>query len=356
MTKRTTAATLMGAAAALALSAGGAAAQDVTLRMHQFLPGAANVPALVLERWADAVEADSNGRIEIERYHSMALGGTPPELMDQVMDGIADIIWTVNGYTPGRFPRTEVFELPFFVENPRAASAALWTMYEEHMQDDFAGVRQLGMWVHGPGIFHTTDPVNAPADLQGMQIRGGSRTVNDLLTILGAEPVGLPVTGIPEALSRGVINGTTIPWEVAGILRAHELVSNHTEFEGTALYTLTFSFAMNQDVYDSLPEDLQQVIDDNSGINFSVFAGGTQTDADIPTRNLAVERGNTIITVSEDDAQAWAEAAAPIYESWVADMNARGIDGQALIDEARALMAQYDATADDMFNAWASEN
>jgi len=356
MMKKTAMKALLGATTAITLSAGVAAAQDVTLRMHQFLPGAANVPALILERWADAVEADSNGRIAIERYHAMALGGRPPELMDQVLDGIADIVWTVNGYTPGRFPRTEVFELPFFVENPRAASAALWTMYEEHMQDDFAGVHQLGMWVHGPGMFHTNAPVATPEDLQGMKIRGGSRMVNDLLTQLGAEPVGLPVTGIPEALSRGVIDGTTIPWEVAGILHVPELVNNHTEIEGTALYTLTFSFAMNQDVYDSMPADLQQVIDDNSGLNFSVFAGGTQTDADGPVRAAAVERGNNIVTVTADEAQAWVDVAQPIYASWLADMDSQGIDGQALIDEARALMTQYDATADDMFNAWASEN
>ena len=335
MMKKTAMKALLGAVAAIAVSASAAAAQEVTLRMHQFLPGAANVPSLILDRWADAVEADSNGRIKIERYNAMALGGTPPELMDQVLDGIADIIWTVNGYTP---------------------SAALWTMYENEMQQDFAGVRQLGMWVHGPGMIHTSTPVAAPEDLRGMKIRGGSRMVNDLLTQLGAEPVGLPVTGIPEALSRGVIDGTTIPWEVAGILRVQELVSNHTEFQGPALYTLTFSFAMNQDVYDAMPADLQQVIDDNSGLNFSVFAGGTQTAADGPIRAAAVERGNTIITISESDAQVWAEEAQPIYAAWVADMESRGIDGQALIDEARALMAQYDETADDMFDAWASEN
>jgi TRAP-type C4-dicarboxylate transport system substrate-binding protein len=347
---------LLGATAALALTAGAATAQEVTLRMHQFLPGAANVPRDVLERWADAVEADSNGRIEIERYHAMALGGTPPELMDQAMDGIADIIWTVNGYTPGRFPRTEVFELPFFVSNARAASAALWTIYEEQMQDDFAGVHMLGMWVHGLGMFHTSTPVEHPSDLQGMKIRGGSRGVNDLLALVGAEAVGLPVSGVPEALSRGVIDGTTIPWEVTTALRVSELVSNHTEIEGPGLYTLTFSFAMNQDAYDALPEDLQAVIDQNSGINFSVFAGGTQADADGPARQVAVDRGNNIITVDEAGAQEWRDLVIPLYETWVSDMDARGIDGQALIDHARELMAQYEGDADDMFNAWASEN
>ena len=343
MTNRRTILSLLGASAALALTAAGALAQEVTLRMHQFLPAQANVPRLILDVWADNVERDSGGRIRVERYASMALGGTPPELMDQVMDGVADIIWTVNGYTPGRFPRTEVFELPFMVGDARAASAALWQMYEEHMQQDFAGVHMLGMWVHGPGLFHTSLPVRVPADLQGMKIRGGSRVVNDLLGLVGAEAIGLPVSGVPEALSRGVIDGTTIPWEVTTSLRIAELVNNHTEFEGNGLYVLSFSFAMNQDVWDGLPADLQAVIDQNSGLEFSIFAGGTQAEADGPARQLAIDRGNTIITVSEAEAQQWAEVVQPLYATWVADMQGRGIDGQALIDQANALMAAYTA-------------
>lgn len=344
VTNRRTVFTLLGASAALALTAGTALAQDYTLRLHQFLPAQANVPRLVLDVWADAVERDSGGRIRIERHAAMALGGTPPELMDQVMDGVADIIWTVNGYTPGRFPRTEVFELPFFVADARAASAALWQMYDEHMRDDFEGVHMLGMWVHGPGMFHTSRPVRVPSDLQGMKIRGGSRGVNDLLGLVGAEAIGMPVSQVAESLSRGVIDGTTIPWEVTSSLRVPELVSNHTEFGSAAgLYTLTFSFAMNQASYDALPADLQAVIDQNSGLDFSVFAGGTQADADGPARQIAVDRGNNIITVTEDEAAQWAAIVEPLYTRWTEDMTGRGIDGQALIDQARALMAEYEA-------------
>jgi TRAP-type C4-dicarboxylate transport system substrate-binding protein len=316
-------------------------AQEVTLRLHHFLPAQANVPRLVLDVWADRVEAESGGRIRIERYAAMSLGGTPAELMDQAIDGVVDIVWTVNGYTPGRFPRTEVFELPFMVADARAASAALWQMYETHMRDDFEGVHMLAMWVHGPGLFHTSRPVRTPADLQGMKIRGGSRAVNDLLGLVGAEPVGMPVSGVAEALSRGVIDGTTIPWEVTTALRVPELVNNHTEFEGPGLYTLTFSLAMNQAAYDALPEDLRAVIDRNSGLELSVFAGGTQADADGPARQIAVDRGNNIITIPAAEAAQWAELVRPLYDRWVADMAGRGIDGQALIDEARALMAAW---------------
>jgi TRAP-type C4-dicarboxylate transport system substrate-binding protein len=342
MTNRRTFLGVIGGVALAVASGSAALAQDVTLRLHQFLPAQANVPRLILDVWADNVERDSDGRIKVDRFAAMALGGTPPELMDQAIDGIADVVWTVVGYTPGRFPTTEVFELPFMVSDARAASSAYWQMFEKHMKDtEFADLHILGTWVHGPGMFHTKDPVTVPSDLEGMKIRGGSRLVNQLLELVGATPVGMPVPAVSEALSKGVIDGTTIPWEVTGSLKVPELVGNHTEFQGPALYNLTFVLAMNKDTYDGLPADLKDVIDQNSGLEFSIFAGGTQADADGPARQVAVDRGNNIITVSQEDAAQWEEIVRPIYDTWIADMATRGIDGQALIDEAKALMDAY---------------
>ncbi|MDD9908619.1 MAG: TRAP transporter substrate-binding protein [Ahrensia sp.] len=337
MTNRNRMFSLLSGVVLAAMATSGALAQEVTLKLHQFLPAQANVPKLVLDVWADKVEAASDGRIKIDRFPSMQLGGKPPELMDQAIDGVADVVWTVVGYTPGRFPTTEVFELPFMVDDARAASCAYWKMFDEHMKDgEFKDVKILGTWVHGPGMFHTADPVETPADLEGMKIRGGSRLVNKLLEITGATPVGMPVPAVPEGLSKGVIDGTTIPWEVTAALKVPELVENHTEFVGNALYTLTFVLAMNKVKYDSLPDDLKAVVDANSGLEFSIFAGGTQADADGPARQLAVDNGNNIITVS--DTAAWQEAVQPIYAEWVSDLKGKGIDGQARIDQARALM------------------
>lgn len=329
---------LLSGVAGVAIMASGAMAQEVTLKLHQFLPAQANVPKLILDVWADKIEAASEGRIKVDRFPSMQLGGTPPELLDQAIDGVADVVWTVVGYTPGRFPTTEVFELPFMVEDARAASCAYWTMFEEHMEDtEFKGVKILGTWVHGPGMFHTADPVETPVDLEGMKIRGGSRLVNQLLTLAGATPVGMPVPAVPEGLSKGVIDGTTIPWEVTAALKIPELVENHTEFEGPALYNLTFVLAMNEGVFNGMSADLQTIVEDNSGMNFSVFAGGTQSDADGPAREIAVEMGNNIVTVS--DTSEWQALINPLYDTWVADMKGKGLDGQALIEQAKGLMS-----------------
>ena len=333
--------TLLGAAAALAALAGPAAAQEVTLKLHQFLPAQANVPVQILDVWADSVEEASNGRIQVDRYPSMQLGGTPPQLIDQAIDGVADVVWTVVGYTPGRFPKTEVFELPFMVTDAGAASSAFWQMFQSDMQDEFQDVHILGTWVHGQGLIHADKEIRTPADLQGVKVRGASRMVNMLLEQLGATPVGMPIPAVPEALSKGVIDATTMPWEVTEALKVPELVTHHTEFDGPMLYTVTFVLAMNKAKYESLPDDLKAVLDDNSGLDFSVFAGSTQAAADGPSRQLAVDAGNDIIRLTQDEAQVWREAAQPVYDEWIAEMDAKGIDGQALIDEARSLMDGY---------------
>lgn len=318
------------------------AADAVTLKLHQFLPAPATAPKNILQVWGDNVEKDSGGSVKVEHYPSMQLGGRPPELMDQVTDGVVDIIWTVVGYTPGRFPRTEVFELPFISSDAAATSAAYWELFEKDMKDnEFKDVHVLGTWVHGPGLLHSEDPIKTPADLKGMKIRGGTRTINMMLTQLGATPVGMPVPAVSEALSKGVINGTTIPWEVAGPLKVAELVKNHTEFTGNALYTLTFVMAMNKAKYESLSDDQKKAIDDNSGAAFSAMAGKIMQDGDARVRDAAEKAGNNIMVLNAEESAVWAEAAQGVYDEWAADMDSKGYDGKALIEEAKALIAKH---------------
>ena len=332
---------LLGLAAAASF-ASSAAAQEVTLRLHQFLPAQANVPAHILDLWADKVEADSEGRIKIERYPAMQLGGTPPQLIDQVIDGVADIVWTVAGYTPGRFPQVEVFELPFISPDAEATSRAYWELAEARMMDtDFAAFKPLGVWVHGPGVIHANRPITDVADLRGLKLRAPSRTTTTLFTDLGATSVGMPVPAVPESLSRGVIDSAVIPWEVVPSLKVEELVSYHTEFPGDALYTLAFIFAMNHDSYNALPDDLKAVIDANSGLEFSGLAGRIQQADDAPGRELAVARGNTIITLDETQVAAWREASQPTIDAWIAEADAAGLDGAGLYAEAQALIAKH---------------
>lgn len=332
------------AAVLLALMTLTAAAQEVTLRMHQFLPPQANVPAHILIPWAEKVEADSDGRIKVDVFSAMALGGKPPELIGQARDGVVDIVWTLPGYTPGLFPRTEVFELPFMATTAEATSRAYWDVFEAEMKDtDFADFHVIATWVHGPGVIHAKgDGVGALEDMNGTTLRAPTRIINGLLDTLGATPVGMPVPAIPESLSKGVIDGAVIPWEVAPSLKVHELVDTHTEFEGEQmLYTATFVLAMNKDSYDALPDDLKVVIDANSGLEVSGDFGRIMEEYDAPGRQAAIDRGNAIVAIEGEALTEWQEASQPVIDNWLAEMEDQGIDGQALLDLAREAIVRH---------------
>ncbi|MEM9971481.1 MAG: TRAP transporter substrate-binding protein [Pseudomonadota bacterium] len=331
------------AAAAAMLSATASVAQDVTLRLHQFLPPPSTIPAKILKPWAESVTAASDGRIQVQHFDAMSLGGRPNELLDQARDGIADITMTIVGYTPGRFPATEVFELPFMMTDPVATSAAFWEMVETDWQDsEYADVQILAAWVHSPGVIHSKDPIETLADMEGKTLRGPTRIINQLLSQLGAEPVGMPVPAVPEALSRGVIGGTVVPWEVTPAIRVSELVSNHTEFSGDeALYTAAFVLAMNKTQYDALPDDLRAILDAESGEKLSRFAGAEMLAADAPARAIAEGRDNAIITLDAAEVARWKEAAQPVYDQWITEMDAKGYDGAALVEKARALIEKH---------------
>lgn len=331
--------TMRSALIALAL-AGAANAQEVTLRLHQFLPPVATVPAHILKPWGERITAASDGRIVIEHFDAMALGGRPPDLMDQARDGVVDMSMTVVGYTPGRFPRTEVFELPFMMKNPVGTSLAFWEMVEsDFQQNEYKDYKVLGAWVHGPGVIHSKDPVTTLEDMKGMTVRGPTRVINEMLSQLGAEPVGMPLPAIPEALSKGVVNATVIPWEVTPSIRLAELVKNHAEFSGEeALYTATIVLVMNKAKYEALPDDLRAILDAESGAKLSEFAAQVMYDYDKPGRDIAEAAGNTIVTLDEAEVARWKEASQPVVSGWIEQTNAKGIDAQALIDRAKSLI------------------
>lgn len=332
------------AAAAVVLFAGTAAfAQEVTLRLHQMLPPQATIPAKALAPWAQRVEEQSNGRIKVELYPAMQLGGTPPELYDQAADGVVDLIWTVIGYTPGRFPTSETFELPFIMStSAEVTSRAFHEFMVENASAEFSETHVLAFHTHGPGLIHSKNPITSLEDFQDLKIRGGSRVINLMLEQLGATPVGMPVPAVPEALSSGVIDATTIPWEVTPALRVAELVHNHTGFSGDrGWYTQTFVFAMNNDSYNNLPDDLKAVIDANSGPDLAAEMGRVMDAGDDVGEKIAQDAGNNIITLDEAETARWKDVAQTIIDGWIADMDAQGKDGQALFDRAKELIAKY---------------
>jgi TRAP-type C4-dicarboxylate transport system substrate-binding protein len=325
----------------------GFAQQSVTLKFHTFMSPQSNVWLNMHKAWMDKVTAESQGRIKFEAYPAMQLGGSPVQLYDQAKDGVVDVVWTLPGNTPGRFPRIEAFELPFMMNNAQATSKAYWEYVQTVAKDEFRDVHLIALQVHGPGVIHMRNKlVKTAADLVGSKVRGPTRQITKMLGLLGATPVGMPLPAITDSLSKGVIDGCVIPWEVVPSVKVNELAKFHSEFDpaGGALYTTAFVMAMNKAKYASLAPDLKAAIDKHSGMETSAWLGKTQQAGDVAGRESASKLGNSIYTVPAAEAQEFKRKARLVEVEWMQDMDKRGFNGKQLLDTARDLIAKHGKT------------
>jgi TRAP-type C4-dicarboxylate transport system substrate-binding protein len=330
------------AVAAVCVSAVTANAQEYTFKLHHLLGAKAPAQTQMLEPWARQVEENSGGRVKIDIYPSMTLGGRPPELVQQVRDGVVDLIWTVNGYTPGLFPRTEVFELPtVFKNDPVAANKALYDMFESDLREEYKGVEVMFLHVHAGQAIHMRDKaVHSPADLKGTKLRIPTRTGAWVIEALGADPVAMPVPELPSSLQKGVVDGAFIPWEIIPPLKIQEQTKYQIEGADRERFgTTTFQVSMNKARWDSLPADIQKAFKDASGRDWWAKVGEVWRGTDDFGIGVAVKAGNEHITLSEAETEAFRDALAPVVDRWVEDVSAKGIDGAGLVEKARDLIA-----------------
>lgn len=321
-----------------------AAAEPITLKVHHFLGAQSVQHTIMLRRWCDNVARDSGGRLQCRIFPAMQLGGTVPQLYDQARDGVADIVWTVAGVTAGRFPKIEVFELPFLMTDAEATSRAAWDFYERFAKDEFADVHMLAVHVHGPGNLYTRKrAVKSLADLRGLKLRAPTRQTTKMLGALGAIPVGMPLPAVPDALSKGVLDGTMVPYQGAGMIKLDELTRYTTEMAPgqPALYTVVFVMPMNRARYESLPDDLKAVIDRNSGREFSAFLARTMVEDDAVGKAKLVAAGHAITVLSPGETAKWRQATSRLDDAWVAEQDRRGQDGRKLLEAARELVRTY---------------
>ena len=321
------------------------AQSTVTLKLHHFLSPVANGHHKMLLPWAKNVEADSQEKIKIDIFPSMQLGGTPAQLYDQVRDGVADIVWTLPGNTPGRFPSTEAIELPFVVSARGIVNARACQEYADgYLADEVKEVKLLSYWAHDRGVIHANKPINTADDMKGLKLRTPTRLAGEALKALGAVALGMPPPQVPESLAQGVINGAVFPWEIVPAIKLHEMVRFHTEIPGTpSLYTGSFFLAMNKGKYEGLPAELRAIVDKNSGMAFAERAGRMWDAEAVAVVDIVNKRGNVITAISADEKAKWLKATEPVHTAWIAHAKSKGLDGARLISNAKALIAKYDS-------------
>lgn len=321
-----------------------APAQEYSFKLHHFLSSRAPAHTDMLVPWAERVEANANGRVEIEIFPAMSLGGKPPELARQVRDGVVDLIWTVNGYTPGLFPRTEVFELPtVFTGDARAANLAMYDLFDAHLEADYRGTEVMFLHVHAGQALQTADHVvRTPADAAGLKLRIPSRTGAWVIEALGASPVAMPVPELPQALARGVVDGALIPFEIIPALQLQDQTDYQIEGEdGWRFGTTTFQLAMNAERWNALPADVQAAFADASGPDWWAEVGRIWEQNDAAAIDLAVEAGNAHVVLGAEETDRFKALLEPVAERWIADIAAEGVDGAVLVERARARIAAH---------------
>lgn len=319
-------------------------AGKVTLKFHTFVPAPANSNKLFVLPWSEKVKKESNGEIVTEMYYSMQLGGKPPQLVDQVREGVVDIVWTVAGYTPGRFPRLEAFELPFLPTKSIITSQAAQEYVETIAADDLKDYKILTVHVHSPGMIHTKNKlIKSMDDFKGLKMRGPTRVITGMLKSLGATPVGMPVPKVAPSLSKGVIDGMVVPWEIMPSFKLQELTKAHTNITGNrGIYTTPFLFIMNKAKYESLSPSQKKVIDNNSGLSLAKHAGKLWDSFEIPAKELAVKAGGKFHTLQGAPLAKMKAVGEQVTKDWINKTNKKGLDGQKLLDTAKSLISKYE--------------
>ncbi|WP_165857524.1 TRAP transporter substrate-binding protein [Marinobacter sp. JSM 1782161] len=312
---------------ALALSVAGvsATAQAAsTLRMSHFWPAASGINQDIFEQWIDAVEADSNGELRVQNFPSGTLTKAD-DAYEGAVNGISDIAITAQGYTAGRFPLSQIVELPGVASTASQGACVLQTLYDDgQIASEYEDTHVLFMFTTGPGYIHTRDTlVEKPSDLDGLRIRRPTAVAGDILENMGASPVGMPAPDIYTSMQRGVIDGLSFPWEGMKVFRLNELAEYHTE---VPFYSLIFVATMNQRSYDRLSPEQKAAIDANSGMKWADKAGAVFNGLDKAGKQAAKDAGHTIKVVENplDDPQ-WQAPLKKGIEDYLSGLEERGL-------------------------------
>lgn len=312
-----------------------AGAEDVNLKFSTPWPPKHPQHTMVIEPWAEKIKELTGGRVTVSLFPGQALGKTTDQY-EMAAKGICDIALAIPAYTPGRFQLASVFMLPFMVTTAEATSVAYWKTYEKYFVDEFKDVKVLWHYVHAPGqIFTRKKPFKTLSDLKGMKIRATSPHIQESLKILGASPVAIPVTEVYNALDRGVVDGTAMPFEGLWVFKQHEVVDYGAMCN---LYTMNFTVVMNTKRWNALPDDVKKIFEDNIGLVMSRKAGIVYDKTEAALEKKVLEYGVKVNDLPQADLAKWRAEGKKIAEGWAKEMEAKGLQGNAVLKEARGLL------------------
>ncbi|MEO7939724.1 MAG: TRAP transporter substrate-binding protein [Burkholderiaceae bacterium] len=333
--------TLAGAAGAIGGFPAIVGAQSkITLKIAHYVPAVHGLQTDFIAPWAKEIETKTNGAVTCQISAANSALGSAQNQLDQVLNGITDIGFGLCGNPRGRMTRSLIIEMPFLVKTAEAGSRALWNLYPKYLKDDYKGLKPLLLMTHNGGLIHTKDKrIEKPADLHGLRLRTPSPTVSMMLEFLGATPVGMPPGQAYENLQKGVIDGAAFPWDPVRAFKIDEVTKFHFDAQ---LYTAAFWYGMNQRKFDSLPKDVQKVIDDASGEALLKKVQGWWDSWDKAGKAAAVARNNTIVTLDAAGRAQWEHTLVPMFNKAMVDFEGQGVpNAREIYIEMQRQVAKY---------------
>lgn len=296
-----------------------------------------------IEKWAKKLESDSNGALKFTIFPGAQLG-PPPKYYDLVRTGQIDVTWMAHGFTPGRFPLTELSNLPYLVGSAEIGAKVLNDpALRAKLEPEHKGVKVLLLMTHQPGnINMAREAVRSVEDMKGKRLRFASATIKDFIAALGGTPVGLPPTQIVESMQKGTIDGAFIDYGGAGIAFKIGPVTKYT----TEMYSYVTSFCvcMNQASYDKLPPNLKKLIDD-SMVGVEKKVGHEWDKLDAIGKGIMTKDGMTPIKLSKAEDDKFRAIGAKVGNAKVEELEKKGLPAREVYDMMKSLSAKHEKTS-----------
>jgi TRAP-type C4-dicarboxylate transport system substrate-binding protein len=327
-------------ALALALSvAATAASAQVTLNVNTWVPPSHLLVADALMPFCKDVEGATQGRVKCNLLPKAVVA--PPQTLDAVKNGLADISFVVPGYTPGRFVLTDAPEFPFMGDTSEAMSVAYQRVHDKMLAkfDEYKGVKVLAVFTHGPGqIYNTKRPVTSLKDLESLKIRVGGGLVNEIAKVLGTVPMLKPAPESYELLSQGVADGLFFPKESPVSFKLVPLIKHVTYIPG-GLYNTSFAHVMNEAKWKQISEADRAAITKLSGEALARRTGKAWDAADARGEKAVRDAKIPVVTADAKFIAEIKERVSGLEKAWIDRAKAKGADGKAIMAALRAELA-----------------
>ena len=299
------------------------------IKLHSFVPPTHVIWTDVLTPWAAEVAKRSNNKLIVRLFPSMQLGGKPPELYRQTVQGVVDAAFTLPGYTSNDFPMMALTELPGTAASADDGTRKLWKHYDQFLAREYTGTKVLMLWNSDTAsLMSRNKPIRTLEDMKGMKIRTPSAAQSAQIEALGATPIDMPVTQIYNSLDRGVIDATQIPLSAALDFKLIEVAKYFTI--DAPLGRSPFLVAMNRARYEKLPPDLKKIIDDTTGLELSL-KGAETYDKKNKESLAAAQKDREVIVLSAPERQRWINAFKPMIARKVEEAEKAGLPARGLV-------------------------